>query len=395
MEGPKVGGEQSGKPHQKNTGYNYPEFRMVPVEAGDDKSTVDLLLAARTIWGSRKTIYIIVGIALVIGLLVAYLTPEEYQSEATLMPEVQNDASGLSDLLQQYGAKLNGQSLNLGNSDQSTINAMLYPDIIKSTPFMLQLMNQKVHSDDYDTTVTVYAYFNNIYSPLSSKIYKYTIGLPGQIGKPGQSSPADTSGGSFNLSNAQDRVMSNLRERVTSRYNNQSGIISISSVMPEAKMSAAVAKRTIALLKDYVTKYRTQKAKENYDFIKAQYGEAKDRFQQAQDTLTSFQDAHPNPSTGREKTMLKRLQYQYNLAYNVWNGLAQQMEQARILVQQNKPLFKILEPATVPKDKLSPHRFVIILSSLVVGLLSGIVVVIFFRMILVTERREGNRGIRE
>ncbi len=399
MEGPKDGGDQSRKSRQKNTGYNYPEFRMVPVEAMDgDKTTVDLLSVAKTIWESRNIVYIVVGIALVIGLLVAFLTPVEYQANATLMPELQNDGSSLADLLQQYGGSLNRSSLDLGNSDQPVINAMLYPDIIKSTPFMLQLMNQKVHSVDYDTTVTVFSYFNKIYSPLSSEIFKYTIGLPGLIKKMGQSSSvsdaADTSGGSFNLSDAKDRVMTNLRERMTARYNNQSGIIAISSVMPEPKMSAVVTKSTIALLKDYVTKYRTQKSKENYDFIKAQYEEAKDRFQQAQDTLTSFQDAHLNPTTGREKTQLKRLQYQYNLAYNVWNGLAQQMEQTRILVQQNKPFFKVLEPATVPKDKLEPQRFIILVASLAVGLIAGIVIVIFFKMILVTERVEGNGVIR-
>ena len=142
--------------------------------------------------------------------------------------------------------------------------------------------------------------------------------------------------------------------------------------MPEAEMSAILANKMIFLLKNYVTDYRTQKAKQDYDFIKGQYEQAKARFQKAQDTLAKFQDQNLNLATAQAQTRLKSLQDEYNLAYNVYTGLAQQMEQARIQVQQNTPVFKILEPATVPIKKSSPKRVIILILSVMFGVFVGI-----------------------
>ena len=176
--------------HSEETGLNLAEYRLVPVEAiddeGEDKDTIDLVALAKTIWENRKTVYKVVGIFLILGLLIAFLSPVEYDTQATLMPELPSSgsSSGAAGLLQKYGGLLGINSSSLSSSDQSTINPMLYPNIISSTPFMLELMNQKVQSAEYDTTVTVFTYFNGVYTPsVFSYVLKYTIGLPGQIKK--------------------------------------------------------------------------------------------------------------------------------------------------------------------------------------------------------------------
>jgi len=370
------------------------EYRLVPVEEFEeqdkDKDSIDLIELAKTIWDNRITIYKTIGIFIILGLLIAFLSPVEYQSQATLMPELPNSgsASGAAGLLQKYGGLLGINSSSLSSSDQSMINPMLYPNIVQSTPFMLELMNQKVHSGKYDTTLSVFSYFNKVYSPgVFSYILKYTIGLPGQIKKLikgekiGKNIP-DTTGGVIRLTKEQQQVIHKLSRRLTVNIDNQSGIITISSGMPEAKMSAILANKMIVLLKDYVTRYRTQKATQDYDFIKGQYEQAKVRFQKAQDTLATFQDRNLNLATAQAQTKLKSLQDKYNLAYNVYNSLAQQLEQSRIQVQQNTPIFKVLEPATVPIVKSQPKRKVIVIISFIMGLVIGISMIIIKRLFL-------------
>jgi len=357
----------------------------------EDKDTIDLVALAKTVWENRKTVYKVVGIFVVIGLLIAFLSPVEYDTQATLMPELPNSgsASGAAGLLQKYGGLLGINSSSLGGGDQSTINPMLYPNIVQSTPFMLELMNQKVHSARYDTTVTVFTYFNDVYTPsVFSYVLRYTIGLPGQIKKwfssPDNKLPANSiqnsSDGVIHLTKKQKDVMKNLGNRLSASVDDQSGIITISSEMPEAEMSAILAQKMISLLKDYVTDYRTQKATQDYDFIKGQYEQAKARFQKAQDTLATFQDQNLNLATAQAQTKLKSLQDQYNLAYNVYTGLAQQMEQARIQVQQNTPVFKVLEPATVPIKKSSPKRITILVMSFFAGIILGIVLILYLNI---------------
>ncbi len=365
--------------HSEETGLNLAEYRLVPVEAiegeNEDKDTIDLVALAKTLWDNRKTVYKVVGIFLVIGLLIAFLSPVEYQTQTTLMPELPSSSqSGAAGLLQKYGGLLGINSSDLGNSGQSTINPMLYPNIIQSTPFMDELMNQKVHSSNYDTTVSVFNYFNELYTPsIFSYVLKYTIGLPGQVKKLFTSNSSfdstvyDTSGAVLSLTQEQKSVIDNLSNRISASVDDQSGIITISSEMPEPRMSAILANKMIRLLKNYVTDYRTQKTTQDYDFIKGQYKQAESRFKKAQDTLAKFQDQNLNLATAQANTQLKRLQDEYNLAYNVYNGLAQQMEQARIAVQQNTPVFKVLEPATVPLQKEKPKRMILIMMSIILG----------------------------
>lgn len=378
---------------RKVTDFPLTEYRLVPVEGfeevEDDKDTIDLVALAKTIWENKKTIYKVVGIFLIFGLLIAFLSPVEYETQATLMPELPNSgsASGASGLLQKYGGLLGINSSSLSSGDQSTINPMLYPNITQSTPFMLELMNQDVHSLNYDTTVTVFSYFNDIYTPsIFSYILKYTIGLPGQIKKMFSGKPktiiSDTTNGVIHVTEDQKNVMKNLGKRITVSVDDQSGIITISSEIPEAEMSAVLAKKTIILLKNYVTDYRTQKAQQDYDFIRGQYLQAKGRFEKAQDTLASYQDQNMNLTTAQSQIQLKRLQDNYNLAYNVYNGLAQQLEQARIQVQQNTPVFKVLEPATEPIKKSSPKRKLILFVISFLGLIISVGFIIFKKILI-------------
>jgi uncharacterized protein involved in exopolysaccharide biosynthesis len=51
-----------------------------------------------------------------------------------------------------------------------------------------------------------------------------------------------------------------------------------------------------------------------------------------------------------------------NLAYQVYSQIATQLEGARIKVQQDKPVFAVLKPATVPMKKAGPSK-----SKLLVG----------------------------
>lgn len=376
--------DKRSRKHPEEAGENLADYQQLPLEAIEekdkDRDTIDLVALVKTIWENRKTVYKVAGIFVVIGLLIAFLSPVEYNTQATLMPELPNpgSSSNAAGLLQKYGGLLGLNSSDLNSSNLSAISPILYPNIIHSTPFMLELMNQRVYSTEYDTTVTIFTYFNDVYTPsVLSYLFKYTIGLPAQIKKlfvgENETTAIDTSGGVVQLTEDQKEVMNELTGRLSASVDDQSGVIKISSEMPEAKMSAILANKTIDFLKTYVTGYRIQKATQDYDFIKGQYEQAKARFQLAQDTLATFQDQNVNLATAQAQTKLKSLQDEYNLAYNVYTGLAQQMEQAKIQVQQNTPVFKVLEPATVPIKKTSPKRGFILVGTIIFGIFFGVI----------------------
>ena len=138
------------KKKKKGDGDEFPlqEYRLVPIEEwGEGRQSgeqeIDLVELAKHIWDNRSTIYKFVAVGVVLGLAAALLSPKEYQSGATLMPEMPSSQSGASSLLQQYGGLLGmGGSADLGQDGM--IPPMLYPQIVQSLPFQLELLNQEV-----------------------------------------------------------------------------------------------------------------------------------------------------------------------------------------------------------------------------------------------------------
>jgi hypothetical protein len=160
------------------------EVRYVPVEympgMHDDDDEIDLMELARRIWDGRWTIIKITGVFIAIGLFWALFSPEEYESEAILMPEVQTQqGGGAGRLLQQFGGAFGIGNIGGGDMPQGTIPPMIYPRIVNSLSFQLELLDHEVHFRDYGVTTTWPDFLENHYSrPLTSYAIDYTVALP-------------------------------------------------------------------------------------------------------------------------------------------------------------------------------------------------------------------------
>jgi len=354
---------KSGKKKKNGGQDDFPlqEYRLVPVdewqEEGERENEIDLVELAKHIWENRSTIYKFVAVGIVLGLAVALLSPKEYRSGATLMPEVESSQGGASRLLQQYGGLL-GISGNLDAGSEGMIPPQLYPQIVQSLPFQLALLNTEVEFSEFDTTTTVYRFFDQVYTPsVFSYVTAYTVGLPGQIiglfkeEEPEAALPRGFEVDSIiSVTKDQMEIIDDMRERVSVSLNEESGVINLTVEMPDPNASAQVAKTSISLIKDYITQYRTRKAQEDLKFAEEQLQTAQERFEAAQNKLAEFRDGNVNLSSARAQTQQERLQSEYDLTFNVYNSLAQQVEQAKLKVQEQTPVVSVLQPVQVPVD---------------------------------------------
>lgn len=149
-------------------------------------------------------------------------------------------------------------------------------------------------------------------------------------------------------------------------------MISITTEMPTAELAAQVASHAAKLLSDYAVSYKTEKVKEDLRFIEERYKEAEERFGQSQRALARFRDSNHGNLTSLARTEEQRLQSDYDLAFGLYNSLASQYEQARIKLQEETPVVKIIEPAIVPDEKSSPKRKMIMVVSVFLGCFVGI-----------------------
>lgn len=350
-------------------------------EAPEDE--IDLMEVALFFWDRRITIAKITGAFLIFGILIAMLSRVEYQASATLLPETQSPQSSASNLLRQYGGLL-GVSGG-GNIGGETISPSLYPDIVASLPYQVELMNEPVYFSTMDTTMTPHEYFREFYPPSAiDYIKKYTIGLPGQILNIFRGSKQETFQSQIvnkinresviSLSGEQRSTIGKLRNSFT--INQEEGLVTLTAEFPDPQAAAEIGLAGINLLKEFVREYRTQKANEELKFVREQVNEAKQRFEKAQLQLAEFRDSNVTLSTAKAQTREQELQSQYDLAFDLFNTLSQNLEQAKLRVQENTPVFTTVEPFQIPSGKSAPNTRLIILMYTFIGLFISILFVL-------------------
>ena len=376
--------DDSKPPKKPNNPADFPiqEYRLVPADQYhevDNENEIDLLELAKTLWDNRTTIYKFLAVGFVLGILVALLSPKEYKASATLMPEYSTEGGGsASGLLKQYGGLL-GLSGGSYSSNSNAIRVDLYPQIVNSLTFQYKLANQEFYYAEYDTSAPLIEFFTEIKEPdLLSTLKSYTIGLPGKIiGLFVSNDEAITksvidididSVAVLNLPKEEVKFINSLRSKTGVSLDDKSGIISVSATMPTPQLAANVAQFTIQELTIYLTEYRIEKVQRDLAFIKEQLNKAEKRFEEAQLALAEFVDSNQGSLSARAQIEQQNLNSEYNLAFNLYNSLTQQYEESQLKVQEETPMFKVLQPVNVPVNDETSGATVLIVFMMLSGI---------------------------
>ena len=337
------------------------------------------------VWQGRKTLYRAVGIAFVLGILIVLLTPRTYTTQIKLLSETQSKSSGAG-LLGQLG-NLSGMNignilgLNIGGSSGSDVlSPDIYPEIIQSTPFLLDVMHRKVSDSKMKQPVLVSDYLNHHadHSIIGffSGLFKRKTNGPLYANMPG------TKDAVYRMDKKQTDLLKSLKEMISidvqksgdKLLGGRSKILTVSVEATDPLASALLADTVVNTLKSYVVDYNTGKAKKDMKFIRSQYDVARKNYKAAQQKLADFNDSHTNIILERVKSERQRLQKDYNLAASLYTTLAQMLEKAKIEVQDRTPVFTIIEPAKVPLRKSAPKTSLILISMIFIGAFVGIVI---------------------
>jgi LPS O-antigen subunit length determinant protein (WzzB/FepE family) len=343
--------------------------------AADDE--IDLIAVIKTVWDKRKFLIRTVIIFMVLGLIIALFSPKEFIASSTMVPQLSNKQSklgGLSSL-----AAMAGFNIDL-NMESSELSPYIYPQIVQSVPFQLELMNTPFNIKGVDHPVSIYQYYMEFDKPgIFSIIAKYTIGLPGQIikalkQKSEEKIPVFSSDSLLNspiaLTEDQEQIRKFLSDRVTLETNDKEGYVVLNAISHDPKLAAQVAYKAQMLLQKYITEFKIKKASAQLSFIKERYTEKKRNFEKAQAQLASFSDRNKNIISATARIEQERLQNEYKLAFDVYSQLAQQLEQAEISVKEDTPVFSVVKPVTVPIKKSRPNRpFILIIWTFLGGVI--------------------------
>lgn len=340
---------------------------------------IDLLELAKLIWAKRIFIIKITTVFALFGLIIALTTPVEYEAYCEMMPESQEDLKG------NFGglgglAGLAGINLDFGSS--ASLSPELYPKIVKSIPFQVKLIHEPVYFQNIDSVVSSYYYLTERHGQsLLGYIAKYTLGLPGLIKglfTTQQLGIGTNQFGLYYFSKEEWKIIENYKERINVEVDVQTGVIKVTTEMPDPYAAAILNKKLVSYLTEEVTRYKLEKVKLNLNFVEERHYEAMHRYQQTQKELALFVDQNKFMISSAAEIEKQRLQNDVNLAFDLFKGLATQLEQSRIKLKEETPVFTVLEPVQVPVDKSKPKRSVIVLFAAVLGGAVGMIW-LFFR----------------
>ena len=338
------------------------ETKLLHNNQNDDEVEIDLMDLLRKVIGIRKKVYKAAGIGLVIGVIVAISIPKQYTVEVTLSPEMGNNkGGGLSGL----AASFLGSGVSMGDGTDA-LNASLSADIVSSTPFLLELSNMKVPVSGSEE-ISLSSYLDEESSPW----WSYVIGFPGMviggvkslfIEDEDESIFSDkASQGTIELSKKESQKIESLKKKIVASVDKKTSMTSVTATFQDSKVAAVVADSVVKKLQEYIIDYRTSKSKEDCLYLEKLFKERQQEYYEAQRKYADYMDSHDNIILQSVRTEQERLQNDMSLAYQVYSQVAGQLQVARAKVQEEKPVFAVVEPAVVPLYPSGTSRKVYVL----------------------------------
>lgn len=336
----------------ENKNYQHPDVQ----DPENDELEIDWMEILRKIIAIRKTLYKAAGVGVVLGIIIALSIPKQYTVTVTLSPEMSGDkaSGGLASLASSF---LGGGA----TSSPDALNATLAPDIVASTPFILELFNTRVQTLDGKLDTTLVAYLDEQKQPW----WGYIKAAPGMaIGaiKSLFAEEADTASvlNPFQLTKKESEKVEGLRKILTADVDNKTAMTTISVTLQDPKVTAIVADSVVGKLQQYIIDYRIKKAKEDCAYLEQLYKERQQEYYEAQSKYAHYFDSNRNIAFQSVRAEQERLQNDMNLAYQVYSQVAQQLQVARAKIQEEKPVFAVVEPATVPLKPSGTSRKMIL-----------------------------------
>ena len=322
-----------------------------------EEQEIDLLELFGKLWKRKKSIGKAVGYGALIGLVMAFSMPREYTVTVTLSPE-----SGTSSSSSLMGM---ASMLGLGNismSNEDALNVSLFPDIMASTPFALELYGMQVKPENSDTTLALHRFMEG----QSKSWFGYLFALPGMAVGGVMSLFGDMEETTreipdpFHLTREEEKSLMDIKEMMSAEADKTTGITTISITLQDPVVAAVVADSVVHKLQAYITAYRTKKATEDFNYQEKLYETSKEEYYRIQREYAAFQDRNQLVTLNAAKVEGERMETQLKLASQIYQQAATQLELLRAKIQEDKPVFAVVEPATVPLKPSAPRKALIL-----------------------------------
>lgn len=291
--------------------------------------------------------------------------PRYYTCKVSLAPELENVGSNnkLSSIASSLGFDV-GTPLSV-----DAISPTIYPNLMTSNDFILNLIHIKVKTSDNSINTDYYTYLKDhqketfyvkpfmwIASSLSSLFTsKKKENTRQKILDP------------FILNKEQTSIFGKIKNNIKCDIDIKTNIITISVKDQDPLVAATIADSTRTKLQNFITKYRTSKARNDLNYYKKLTAKAKEIYEHSRQLYGSYADANYNVILQSYKSKEEDLENDMQLKFNTYSALNNQLQAAEAKVQEHTPAFTVIQSATVPVSPNEPKRMAFILTMLLLS----------------------------
>lgn len=317
---------------------------------------IELIGLIKKIFEKRRYVIKATLLFAALGVVVALVSPTKYTASSMFVPQMSEGQTNpsLGGLASLAGINL---SAILGSNTQE-ISPSLYPQIAESVPYRLALLDATLEPN---TSFRDYFLAQSDGTSILSLLKKYTLGLPGLLLNKQDNKNVNSDNSLFQITKQDKELFDFLSQVISIDVDDQEGLVSISVELADPRAAAQLAQTATDLLQRNIISFKSLNARNNLDFIKRQYESKRKEFEEIQDSIAIFKDQNLNITSTLYQNQLIRLESQFTVTSSVFKELAGQVEQAKIQVNKDTPIFTIIEPVSVPLERSKPKRTLIVI----------------------------------
>lgn len=334
------------------------------MEEKKDLRPIDLGSIVKKLWPQRKLYLRVMPAALILTYLFTLCLPRYYKCQVSLAPEAGsglNVSGSLASLASSFGlAGLDKMS------SQDAISSDIYPDVIKSKNFIAELMPVEVTTKDGDVKCNYYTYMRD------KQKLAWWVWLADGIKNLVSPAPKDTYDGkgrlsTFGLTKGQHAIFKKVSQSIDCTIDKKTDIVIIEVEDQDPLVCATMADATCQKLQQFIVKYRTNKARVDYEYFKKLSAESEAKYDKSAQRYAAFADAYHKPVLATYSTKLTELENEMQADYQLCTAIKSQMQAAQAKLQEATPAFTVIESASVPFKPAGPKRMFISIAMMVLS----------------------------
>lgn len=327
------------------------------MENDNTTKPIDFVRIVKSLWAHKRSFYYSLPATLIVTYLIMLCIPRYYSCEVSLAPETggSSPAGALASMASSFGL---GGSLSKLDGSQDAIYAGIYPEVIGSKNFIAELMIVPIKTKKGGVECSYYTYLKD---KQKAAWWSLIIGKVRRWLKP---MPRDTYRGNeklavFNLTKQQSELFSSVKDKIKCVIDKKTDIVSITVTDQDPLVCAIMADATCQKLQEFITDYRTNKARIDCEYYKKLCEQSKAEYDKALQKYVASAEANQNAILVSYQANIEKLENEMQAKYNIYTTIENQVQAAEAKLQEVTPAFTVIESASIPIKPAGPKRMLI------------------------------------